>query len=96
MDGSIGVKQKRGFCFSLTSPPIAQLVEQLPLKELVVGSIPTGWTTYTNSPCGLFVYVVQGTALSQSDRGEKVSKHLFTNREYFGFFCIRTKILSNS
>ena len=25
-------------------PPVAQLVEQLPLKEMVVGSIPTGRT----------------------------------------------------
>ena len=31
-----------------TIPPVAQLVEQLPLKEMVVGSIPTGRTKDTN------------------------------------------------
>ena len=25
-------------------PPVAQLVEQLPFKETVAGSIPAGWT----------------------------------------------------
>ena len=32
----------RLFCSSF--PPVAQLVEQLPFKETVVGSIPTGRT----------------------------------------------------
>lgn len=31
-------------CYSGTYPPVAQLVEHLPFKELVVGSIPTGRT----------------------------------------------------
>jgi hypothetical protein len=30
-------------------PPIAQLVEQLPFKEWVPGSIPGGRTKYTSS-----------------------------------------------
>ena len=31
-------------CYSGSYPPVAQLVEHLPFKELVVGSIPTGRT----------------------------------------------------
>ena len=30
----------------VVNPPIAQLVEQLPLKEMVVGSNPTGRTRF--------------------------------------------------
>ena len=33
------------------SPPVAQLVEQLPFKEMVVGSIPTGRTCI----CSIFL-----------------------------------------
>ena len=32
----------------VTYPPIAQLVEQIPLKDKVVGSIPTGRTISHN------------------------------------------------
>ena len=34
--------------------PIAQSVEQLPFKEMVVGSIPTGRTTECGSKDNLF------------------------------------------
>ena len=31
-------------CSQTGFPPIAQLVEQIPLKDKVAGSIPAGWT----------------------------------------------------
>ena len=37
-------------CYIPSDPPVAQSVEQLPFKQLVVGSIPTGRTYYKKPP----------------------------------------------
>jgi hypothetical protein len=45
---------------------IAQLVEQLPLKQTVVGSTPTGGTKYKKSLKRLFLYFVPAGKSSDS------------------------------
>ena len=43
--------------------PVAQSVEQIPFKDKVVGSIPTGRTKLRKSPCGGFFNFVRDGAL---------------------------------
>jgi hypothetical protein len=45
---------KNEFLLPASLAPIAQLVEQLPLKEMVLGSNPSGRTKTRNLPCGRF------------------------------------------
>ncbi len=49
------VQKLRIICYSGEHPPLAQLVEQLPLKEMVLGSNPRGRTANRNkTPTGFF------------------------------------------
>jgi hypothetical protein len=43
--GTLLIEQSALVRYDLLNAPVAQLVEQLPLKEMVVGSNPTGRTT---------------------------------------------------
>jgi hypothetical protein len=57
-----------GFTFTSIDPPVAQLVEQLPFKEMVAGSIPAGRTI--KKPClGAFLLLPRGRRLRVSRVG---------------------------
>ena len=63
--------------------PIAQLVEQSPLKRTVVGSNPTGRTKDTKFlPCGRFCSLVRGAAMFLF-RQEPKAKTASRGREKF-------------
>ena len=62
---------------------LAQLVEQLPLKEMVVGSTPTRGTTYKSTQTNLsvyFVYVVH--------RSKQTTLLACRSRKPFPYECI--------
>lgn len=52
-------KRKQCYIFRVFNryPPVAQLVEQLPFKEMVAGSIPAGRTNRKSPEKGLFLFV---------------------------------------
>lgn len=54
---------------NVDSAPIAQLVEQLPLKETVVGSNPTGGTIKKYPLKGIFLWCPQVSELLHSRVG---------------------------
>jgi len=85
-------------------PPIAQLVEQLPFKEKVLGSIPSGRTREKTAPaCCFFILVRSGVMFlvfiiqKQTSWDRKYLVHLCTlvtcddTHDCTGRLCVRDR-----
>ena len=52
--------------------PVAQSVEQVPFKDKVVGSIPTGRTRFKNSIGMLFLFTCASRSVTARDRPKRI------------------------
>ena len=86
-------------CYSVCDPPLAQLVEQLPFKELVVGSIPTGRTKFMpNKITALIVIDVQNffAVEAATKLPQKIAEHIKSSHyDYVLFTTMRDDSSSN-
>ena len=64
------------YCSQALYPLIAQLVEQLPFKEMVVGSNPTEGTMQLTFSLGFFCAVLFFSVLSGKYEGDKIERSL--------------------